>query len=190
VGENYQGRDYFKALLLHLEGSGKEAVHVSSAFRASVDRQVKFVICRPVQDGPETLGAIAVAIGTHSTMGLSHIHDDHHRVVLVAPWDPYRRQNDPPMIWEKAPAYVLFLHPGYQNPGENPVAIDFPGLSEIGIRSCGRDLSPPPFERALGTGAYTDPFAARDPHYAGRWLAGLAPVGNTGFLVIVQQRDE
>ncbi|HEV3026836.1 MAG TPA: hypothetical protein VG457_04645, partial [Planctomycetota bacterium] len=190
VGDNYQGRDYFKGLLLHPPAAGKEAIHVSSAFRANVDRQVKFVICRPVQDGPETLGVIAVAIGPHSTMGLSYLHDDQHRVVLVAPWDPYRRPNDPPMIWDKAPAYVLFLHPGYQNTGENPVAIDVPGLSEIGIRACGHDLFPPPVERALGTGAYRDPFAERDPRYAGRWLAGMAPVGNTGFLVIVQQRDD
>jgi serine/threonine protein kinase len=190
VGENYQGRDYFKGLLLHPEGSDKASVHVSSAFRASVDKCVKFVICRRIEDGSETLGVVAVAIGTHSTMGLRHIHDDQHRVALVAPWDPYLRANDPEMLWKKTPAHVLFLHPGYQNPGENPVAIDFPGLSEIGIRKCGRDLFPPPFERALGTGNYADPFSERDTRYAGRWRAGLAPVGNTGFLVIVQQRED
>jgi|SRR5579862_6883811 len=188
LGENYQGRDYFQGLLLHLQGTGPASVHVSSAFRASVDKFVKFVICRRVEDGSEMLGAVAVAIGTHSTMGLRHIHDDQHRVVVVAPWDPYRRSNDPEQLWAKTPTHVLFLHPGYRDLGEPPIALDFPGLAGVGIRICGQDLYPPPSERAMGTRDYQDPFQERDPRYAGRWLAGLAPVGNTGFLVIVQQR--
>jgi hypothetical protein len=35
---------------------------------------------------------------------------------------------------------------------------------------------------------FTDPMSARDVRYAGRWLAALAPVGNTPLVVIVQQR--
>jgi len=29
-----------------------------------------------------------------------------------------------------------------------------------------------------------------DAAWAGRWLAGFAPVGNTGLVVIIQQREE
>src|SRR5262249_43198912 len=35
---------------------------------------------------------------------------------------------------------------------------------------------------------YEDPVAERDSRFAGRWLAGFAPVGNTEFVVVVQQR--
>jgi hypothetical protein len=44
-------------------------------------------------------------------------------------------------------------------------------------------------ERAVNTD-YRDPLAARDPRFAGRWLAGFAPVGNTELAVIVQQPYE
>lgn len=37
---------------------------------------------------------------------------------------------------------------------------------------------------------YRDPVASVDEHYEGRWIAGFAPVGNTGFIVIVQHRFE
>jgi hypothetical protein len=37
---------------------------------------------------------------------------------------------------------------------------------------------------------YLDPAGQRDPAYAGRWLAGFAPVGDTGLIVIVQQRHD
>jgi hypothetical protein len=37
---------------------------------------------------------------------------------------------------------------------------------------------------------YRDPVAKVVEGYAGRWIAGFAPVGNTGFIVIVQQRFE
>jgi len=35
---------------------------------------------------------------------------------------------------------------------------------------------------------HLDPVAAVAPEYAGRWIAGFAPVRNTGFVVVVQQR--
>ena len=34
---------------------------------------------------------------------------------------------------------------------------------------------------------YADPAAARHPEYAGRWLAGFAPVPGTDLVVVVQQ---
>jgi hypothetical protein len=37
---------------------------------------------------------------------------------------------------------------------------------------------------------YEDPVGATNPAYAGRWLAGFAPVGNTELVVIVQQKRE
>ena len=56
----------------------------------------------------------------------------------------------------------------------------------------GKQLSLP--DAASGGGwqgmnaSYLDPIAERLPQYAGRWLAGVAPVGNPETAVIVQQR--
>ena len=38
--------------------------------------------------------------------------------------------------------------------------------------------------------ATRNPVAAKHPEYAGSWLAGFAPVGNTGYVVIVQTRED
>jgi serine/threonine-protein kinase len=35
---------------------------------------------------------------------------------------------------------------------------------------------------------YTDPLAQERPEYGGRWIAGVARVGNTELVVIVQER--
>ena len=37
---------------------------------------------------------------------------------------------------------------------------------------------------------YTEPAVSVAPEYAGRWIAAFAPVGDTGFIVVVQQRFE
>ena len=37
---------------------------------------------------------------------------------------------------------------------------------------------------------YLDPFASLDDAYRGDWLAAAAPVGETGWLAIVQERRE
>ena len=39
-----------------------------------------------------------------------------------------------------------------------------------------------------GNQSQSDAAAAVDKTYEGRWIAGFAPVGNTGFVVVVQQR--
>ena len=35
---------------------------------------------------------------------------------------------------------------------------------------------------------YVDPVGSVQTEYQGRWIAGFAPVGNTGLVVVVQQR--
>jgi serine/threonine-protein kinase len=189
LGENFESRDYFKGMPAHLAAGGGGTAHVSAAFLASVDRHAKFVVCRPIQEKGRFLGMIAMAMGTHPNMGLDNLHDEDRNVVLIAPWDPSRRATDPVMIWPSPPNYVLFLHPGYKNPSEDPVAIRLPELPAAGIRKCPEDLLASDSGKARGIWDYADPFAAKDPAYSGHWLAGMAPVGNTGFLVLVQQRD-
>jgi serine/threonine-protein kinase len=189
LGGNFENREYFRGMAAHVAAGAGGTAHVSAAFLASVDGHAKFVVCRPIQDKGRFLGMVAMAMGTHRTMGLNNLQDDDRNVALIAPWDPSRRANDPEMIWPTAPRYVLFLHPGYKNPSENPVAIELPELPAEGMRKCPEDLLASDSGKARGIADYADPFAAKDPAYAGHWLAGMAPVGNTGFLVLVQQRD-
>ncbi len=53
-----------------------------------------------------------------------------------------------------------------------------------------RPLHLPRLDRMESSDADEDSVAQRYPHYAGRWLAAFAPVGNTGFVVIFQTRED
>ncbi len=71
------------------------------------------------------------------------------------------------------------------------MGLDISKLPQVGTRQCGEELQPP--SSTINSDRirdYSDPFAARDPAFGGRWLAGFSPVGNTGFVVIIQQRDK
>ena len=75
--------------------------------------------------------------------------------------------------------------------GEDAVGIESSKLPDFGGRRCGEEFLPPTFQKdSERRSDYVDPFAVRDSAFGGRWLAGFAPVGNTGFVVIIQQRDE
>jgi len=191
LGQNFRERDYFQGLLRHMKSGKGSSPHVSGGFRSVSDDHYKFDIGWPVLgENGEFLGVVAIAIGVHSTLGLHDLHDKERKVILVAPWDSNRRPNDP--VPAKTPAeHLLFVHPGYQKAGEDAVGIDIPELSIVGVRTCGEELSlPDSGNRSIGLRDYRDPFSKRDPAYAGRWMAGLASVGNSGFVVIVQQKAE
>jgi hypothetical protein len=89
--------------------------------------------------------------------------------------------------------YVIVVHPAYRY---RQVPININIKEKLGIVPKPRggnvfdespdiqDIDP---ERARSRNYY-DPIAPQDQDYEGRMLAGFAPVGNTGLLVIVQRR--
>ncbi len=118
-------------------------------------------------------------------MGLVFLHDDNRKVALIAPTDV----NSPEE--HRIDKYVVLYHPGCRK-GINPV--EFPYIEKIGIQSAlvnnqQSQLSYPKLQ-ILPDDNYLDPVASVAKEYAGRWIAGFAPVGNTGFVVVVQQRFE
>jgi serine/threonine-protein kinase len=187
--KDFRDRDYYKGTVRHAGRAGPDAVHVSSVYRSQVDGLDKFDICAPVMDRGVLVGVVAVAITTDPTLGIPDMHDERRKVVLVAPWDPSLPHQLPPGT--APPEYVILLHPGLTS-GAKSVPFDPAMFPAPFPRNCDREFSrgedrPGP---GLTRSDYADPFGARDPAYAGRWLAGFAPVGNTGFVVIVQQSAE
>jgi serine/threonine-protein kinase len=186
-GWNFRERDYFKGTLAH-SGTGSR-IHVSSVYRSLADNHYKFDVCAKVMLENRLVGVIASSVTTDPSWGLPDIHDERRKTVLIAPWDPERGPNDP-LRQGPPPDYLLLLHPAYR-PGEDALAFDRSSLPVQFIQRCGEELLPPP-RSATGAKkrAYVDPYGVRDPNFAGSWLAGLAPVGNTGFVLIIQQREE
>ena len=85
--------------------------------------------------------------------------------------------------------YVVLYHPGYRK-GVDPV--EFPYTKKIGMKPA--RIDDPQFQlsdsklQISPDDNYLDPVSSVAKEYAGRWIAGFAPVGNTGFVVVVQQR--
>jgi hypothetical protein len=70
------------------------------------------------------------------------------------------------------------MHPAIER-AEQATPVEMPVFGNLSKALCPRDLSAPEARTAT-----SDRHA--DPRLGGRWLAGYAPVGNTGFVVIVQ----
>lgn len=121
-------------------------------------------------------------------MGLVSLHEGKRKVALIAPTDT---DNPDVGLESRLDKYVVLYHPGYRK-GMDPV--EFPYLNKIGVRP--GLLSKQEFQLADSNRQispddnYLDPVSSVAKEYAGRWIAGFAPVGNTGFVVVVQQRFE
>ena len=96
--------------------------------------------------------------------------------VIVAPRDRSRATT------EGEGDYVVILHDGLTHGAG--IAMDSPRLRELRATRTERNqlrwIDPDP----ITDDAHRDPV----PGFEGRWLAGFAPVGDTGFVVIVQTR--
>jgi serine/threonine-protein kinase len=187
VNPNYPGRDYFRGAIAATGSAGHPVVHVSRCYLSQNQHIYKFGLSAAVRDpdAPDKLlGVIAVTIATSATLGPRLVEGDQ-EVALAVPHD-----TDPPhepAPAERSPAdYMLMVHPAYQS-RQSPLPLP-PGMLPPSTPTASRELALPQSDRALPPVAdYRDPAAELDPRFAGEWLAGFAPVGNTEFVVIVQQ---
>jgi serine/threonine-protein kinase len=185
--KKYDFRDYFIGVR-GLAEKGLRRAYVSHAFLAEADNFYQSTIAAPVyaRDG-KWLGLVVAAIATTATLGNLPPEDKQHTFVLAA---PRGRDRDTPSLPDP-PEYLVLRHPAYANYRE---AIT---LDDDQVRRLGRDSQEGDkhlehwWELAdsrwmTTTEGYEDPMGKKDPQYAGRRMAGLAPVGHTGFVVIVE----
>jgi hypothetical protein len=194
VDHDFSGRDYFRGALAHAGELDEAGVHVSLVYRSESDSLFKFAMAAPVCAGQGrnacVLGVIATTMTTTATLGPVQLDDQRRKVVLIG-----REDLNPPqgaVSVARPSSYVILRHPAYHHgapalsvPGQWLRAIDRPRHgNEFRLTDPERDTEP---EQGIDLD-YRDPLGGRDPAYAGRWLAGFAPVGKTGLVVLVQQR--
>jgi len=155
-------------------------VHIAKVYRGLTDGLYKFVISAPILDGNgKFAGVICTSVTTDATLGPVITEDARRRVALIAPED-----KESPDQSEPGKAVVLF-HPAYGR-GVTPVATTSPIPSKT-LWIHAEELN----DSKLLLPArddYVDPVGSVQTEYQGRWIAGFAPVGNTGLVVVVQQR--
>jgi len=182
---DFSGRDYFLGAIAHRSLAERDSVHMSKVYHSVLDGLYKFGVSAPVLGHDRKfLGILDISVTTSAALGLVHFDDPHRKAALIAPRDPGgpENQREDPLV-----RHVILFHPAYHR-GDR--AISFPGQSPIAgysdaIHSRELDDSALTF---LPVDDYTDSVGSYFPEYQGRWIAAFAPIGNTGFFVIVQQR--
>ena len=194
VGRDFGGRDYFQGALRHASEPGVAGVHVSRVFRAENDGLYKFAMTAPVRAGPgpeaPLLGVVAATVTTTSSLGSLRLDDGRRTAVLVGRRDPNPPRGARPST--DPPEYLILRHPAYRHgdeairvPWVRPPIVEQPRPGgEFRLPEPGHVADP---DRSIDAD-YRDPLGTRHPAFAGRMVAGFAPVGGTELAVIVQQR--
>jgi eukaryotic-like serine/threonine-protein kinase len=182
LGRDYSWRDYFIGAR-RLGEAGHRAGYIARAHRSETDGRHKFGIATPLYDAGGWAGVLMATVGTDFALGrkrLDGASDAGPMAVVVAPRDRSRTTS------EGAGEYVVVLHDGLAHGAE--VVMHSPRLRELRVMRAERNqlrwIAPDP--EPIVDDAHRDPV----PGFEGRWLAGFAPVGDTGFVVIVQTRHD
>ncbi|MEE8349168.1 MAG: protein kinase [Acidobacteriota bacterium] len=169
-GIDFRGRDYFEGL------NRVSGTYVSQVFKALSDQLYKFGISAWVEHKGENVGVLVATVTTSPQMGLPDTEDQGLVTALLARRDRFVVPGETGTPPEEASDFILLLHPAYQR-GIEPVW--FPRDYLAAVQS--------------GSAAdYQDPVGSQNggavQRYEGRWVASFAPVADSEFVVLAQQR--
>jgi hypothetical protein len=169
-GVDFRGRDYFVGL------NGTSGTYVSQVFKALSDELYKFGISTSVSQDGENVGVVVATVTTSRQMGLPETEEQGFITALLAPRDRFLVRGETGTPPEGASDLVILLHPGYQR-GIEPVW--FPKHYLVAV------------EAGITTD-YQDPVLSLSDEsaqqYEGRWAVSFAPVADSRFVVLIQQR--
>jgi hypothetical protein len=190
VGKDYSWRDYFIGAM-KVAARGRRSIHVSKAFTSENDGFCKFAISAPVYGSDnQPIGVLVAGVASTANLGtldLDRLDNTDSIAVLVAPSDRDRADHK-----LKTP-FLILRHPAFTY--GNDIGMDSEEVRRVSEADVVREehadrlLWPDASRRTISSDSHVDPAAATHPEYKGRWLAGFAPVGKTGFVVIVQTPD-
>jgi hypothetical protein len=181
VPPNFSFRDYFKQAS-HVAQHCPSQAYVSRAFRSEEDGKIKFGISAPLLSEGAWAGAFVAIIQADSVFGEVMLRDPDgdHLTSLLGPRD--RDRNEP----LPSADFTFLVHEGLMDRQEHVLREPAPST----LRQAFGDASDPCNQLALRKIQPVTVWDYRDPvpGFADRWLATIAPVGQTGFLVVVQVR--
>jgi len=197
LGLNYVWRDYFRGAWKLGEARVRSA-YISRAILSEPNNNQRYVISAPIYD--ENGDPIAVIISSTDTgaalgtLKLKDPSDKSHIAMIVAPRDNDRNTKDDPLPDD----HVILVHDslsgGKTTRLKSHAAVHGAiALAETSNPNRGLEQLLLPEPNAVTFDEYfCDPVmdgscedAAGNP-LPGRWLAGFAPIGNTGFVAIVE----
>jgi hypothetical protein len=179
---SFKFRDYFKAAK-RLGEQGKREAYVARAFQSERDREIKFGLSAPVFVSDTWTGVLVAVMSASPAFGRVRMRSDNDGTrisALIGPRDIDRAQADQP---PQAAPYVVLVH-DHLTRGREVRAPESPALAQaVAAVSPEHQFTLPALAR-LTDANYVDRVDGTDE----RWLAAFAPVGGTGYVIVVQSR--
>ena len=182
LGKNYAFRDYFLGAQALAE-QGLHGAYLGPAYRAESNGQLQFALAAPVFAlNGEWLGSVVAAQAADSAIGQVPLQDPTETERVVALLGP--RDRDRSSSLARSEDFDFLVHPQLGRGRE--VAIQDP----VRVLLRRRFESPPTVGEQFSI-RWVPPLLLedyRDPLFDAQrsWLAAFAPVGHTGYVVVVQ----
>jgi eukaryotic-like serine/threonine-protein kinase len=185
VRTTYHWRDYFMSASQDAERP-ERITYVRKAYRSSVSQLIKFAVSSPLFEDGKWTGVVSGSMVATSTLDLPRMkrrESSERMTVLIGPFEgensgPHPQRPGPP-------EFTLLAHAQLRRGGK--VTVDPATAAELERAFQRPSASARQFE--LGTALPLQRADYVDPLLGGRWLAAFAPVGATGYVVLVQTRD-
>lgn len=177
----YGFRDYFRGAA-RLGERGTPGVYVARAFRSERDREMKLGISAPLFEHGAWVGVLVALVPADAAFGRMRMRDDdgNRITALIGPRDIDRGETTDPKKLERL---VFLAHYGMSRGEEIRVP------DNHAVRSASRGVEPErpfslPVLAPFTDSNYADPVRGHE----GGWHAAFAPVGGTGYVIVVQSR--
>lgn len=173
-------RNYFSSVSKDAARPG--GTQVRNAYRSSVSQLIKFAVSTPLFDGEQWLGVVTGSITAAATLGVPRMKRTESKDQLTVLLGPF--EGERPERGQREGEYTFLVHP--QLASGQKVMLD----AGCGARLKDRFRAVADARQfELATSAPLQDPDYFDPLLGGRWLAAFAPVGGTGYVVVVQTRD-
>jgi hypothetical protein len=183
VSKSYGFRDYFQGAA-RLGKRGTPGAYVARAFRSERDGEMKFGVSAPLFENGAWVGVLVAVVPANPAFGRVRMRDQHDGsriTALIGPRDIDRGEAPDAANLQRL---VVLVHDGMSR-GEEIRAPDSPALqAAVKAASTEHPFSLPALP-SITASNYQDPVRG----HAGGWNAAFAPVGGTGYVIVVQSRQ-
>jgi serine/threonine protein kinase len=187
AGKSFKFRDYFKGAD-RLGLARTPATFVAPAYRSEPDGTFEFAFSAPVFDAAGIFRCVLLAMhGTDSTFGPVLINDPQSGRVTVL-LGPHGAERDDPVGDPPSGQVFMLVHPSLHHGDAEELPRKYADRLR---RSFGASAAPgEQFATVSATPVVEDRYHDKLDTHGQRWLAAFAPVGSTGYVVLVQSRYE
>ncbi len=203
VRQRFDVRDYFAGARADAM-TRERTTYVRKAYRSSVSQLIRFAVSTSLFEGDEWAGVVSGSITAASTLELPRMQrsrSDPRLTVLLGPFEGERQLTLGSKLSvpaeDSAPEFTYLAHPrldhGQKVTLDPALARELDqsfGKSTLRGTDAGSEARHPAPQFVLGTALPLRKADYVDPLLGDSWLAAFAPVGATGYVVLVQTPED